>query len=319
MENLLEFFQSSICKILFPYTVELARKGYFKEAEVSLRFMLDHDPSPEYYLLLGKIYAQQGRYQEAIGEWKRILERDPENHEAKAAISKAEGLSKGILPAQLFKWKLATGILGVFLVLSLGMDFILWKGKIDISSQYRASLEEKQTLLAKTQKLEGEVREGRKEIDASRNRYQEITRKYKERKIKYNDLLESYKKLERQMGEQIVVALKGGHLLTQIEGIGDSGITVELTDKETKIYGEVPTEYLRRLIEETVKGMEWIESASNNLQVTHKYVVKEGDTLSRIAEKNYGDYKKAKDIQQANSDKIKDLDRIYKNDILDMP
>jgi len=319
MEDLFEFFQTSICKILFPYTVELAKKGHFKEAEASLKFMLDHDPSPEYDLLLGKIYAQQGRYKDAILEWKRVLERDPENQEARRAILRAEELSKRILPPQLFKWRLITGILGFLLVLSLGMGFSLWKGKIDISSQYKDSLKENQALSANYQELNEKVKEAKKEVDVSGNRYQELARNHEEITIKNKDLLESYENLERQIGEQIVIALKGGYHLTRIKGVGDSDIALKLTDKAISVYGEVPTEYLRKLIEKTVKGIKSVESVDiKGLKVTHSYVVVERDTLSEISEKNYGDAR-VKNIQEANPDKIKDPDKIYKGDTLHMP
>jgi len=136
MEKQTNAFQISICKILFPYTVELARNGNYKEAEASLRFMLGNDISSEYLLLLGKVYAQQGKYQDAIGEWKKVLDIDSENHEAKAAILKAGELTKSILPSQLNKLKLISWLLCFFFMLSVFMNYSLWKKKGKISIQY---------------------------------------------------------------------------------------------------------------------------------------------------------------------------------------
>lgn len=306
MKKIADFFKTSICKIFFPYTVELARRGNYKEAEKALRFILDHDASPEYFLLLGKVYAQQGKYEDAIAEWKRVLEINPENREARAAILRAEDLSKGILPTQFFKWRLIAGVLGLFLVLSLGMSFTLWKGKADIFSQYKDSLQENQALSVKYQELEKNFEEGREDIDAGMRRYQELTGRYEE--------------FERRIGKQLVIALKGGHRLAQIKGLGGSGITIKQKNGHVSVYGEVPTEYLKGLIEKVVKGLKGVESVDlKGLDVIHNYTVSSGDVLSVIAEKVYGDHKKWKDIHKENRDKIKNPNIIYPGDTLDIP
>ena len=312
MQDLPAFFQTSICRLLFPYTVELARKGHFKEAETSLKFMIKHDPLPEYYLLLGKIYAQQGRYQDAIVEWEKVLEIDPENQNAKAAILKAKELLKGI-PIQLFKWKLSAVLLAFLFIISLVIGSILWRENIDILSRYRASLKE-------NQKLEKEIKEVKKEVEVSRSRYHEVIKKYKKSIVSYQNLLKNYENFKKQISKQIIIALKAGRRLIYIKGIGSSDITLKLTDKGISVNGEVPTEYLKKVIEETIKGMEGVKSVDiKGLKVTHNYIVSPGDTLYKIAGRLYGDYRKWKDIYKANKEKIKNPNIIHPNDFFNIP
>ena len=132
METSNDFLKPSICKVLYPFGVETARRGRYKDAEAFLKFILNYDVLPEHLLLLGKVYAQQGRYEEAITEWRKALELDPENKEVKAAIQKAESLSKPLyLPPEVFKKRLSYGVTCILLIISLGVSFSLWKSKKD--------------------------------------------------------------------------------------------------------------------------------------------------------------------------------------------
>ncbi len=286
MERRTDFFQTSICKILFPYTVELARRGSYKEAEESLKFILSYDSSPEYLLLLGKIYAQQGRYKDAIDVWKRVLVLDPENQEARAAILKAERLRENVLPSQFFKWKLIVCVLCLILMLTLGINLTLWRGKLYIFSQYKDSLENNQALSVKYEELEKQFKELKKEIDISKKRYKKL--------VKYQ--------------------------LTQIKGLRSSKITIKQQDGHISIYGEVPTDYLKELIEKVIRRLEGVKTVdTQGLKVTHTYTISSGDVLSKIAEELYGDHKKWVKIFKMNQDKIKNPDIIYPGDSLDMP
>ncbi len=132
MEPSNDFLKQSICKLIYPFVLETARKGRYKDAEELLKFILDHDSSPEYLLLLGKVYAQQGRYDEAIIQWRKALEIDPDNQEIKAAIQRAEALSKPLyMPSEVFKKKLAYVMTCILLLVTLGVSFSLWKSKKD--------------------------------------------------------------------------------------------------------------------------------------------------------------------------------------------
>jgi nucleoid-associated protein YgaU len=49
------------------------------------------------------------------------------------------------------------------------------------------------------------------------------------------------------------------------------------------------------------------------------YTVVAGDSLSKIAKREYGDAQKWKQIYEANRDKIKDPDLIYPGQVLNIP
>ncbi len=320
MAKTTDLFNTLICKNLFPHTVELARRGKYREAEESIRFILNHDTSLEYFLFLGKVYVQQGRYEEAITEWKRVLERDPENSEARAAIFKAEELIESFLLPYLFKWRLITVVLGLFLVMSLSVSFTLWKGKADVFFQYRDSLKDKQILSIKYEEIEKEFEKARKEIDFSKIRNQELARKREEDKVNYQELAKEYEELEMKNGNQLVITLKGGHKLAQIKGLSDLEITIKQRDGDVSVYGEVPTEYLKGLIEKAIKGLEGVESVDvKGLKITHQYSISKGDALSKISEEIYGNHRKWMKIFKANKDKIKDPDILRPGDSLYIP
>lgn len=139
MEKSTDLLQVTICKLLYPFVIETARRGKYKNAEDLLRFVLNHDSSPEYLLLLGKVYAQQGRYEEAITEWRKALELDPANQEVKTAIQRAEKPSKLFYRlSEVFKENLAYVIICVLLMASIGVSFSL-----------RALKNDKQALIVK--------------------------------------------------------------------------------------------------------------------------------------------------------------------------
>lgn len=96
--------ESNLEKELYTYAAELARAGDYNQAEkILLKAISQAKPDVEYFLLLGKIYAQQGHYKEAIQQWQKALEVEPENKEAKEAIRKAEVfLKKHLSPIILF-------------------------------------------------------------------------------------------------------------------------------------------------------------------------------------------------------------------------
>ena len=50
-----------------------------------------------------------------------------------------------------------------------------------------------------------------------------------------------------------------------------------------------------------------------------RYTVREGDTLSAIAKREYGDASEWRAIFEANRDRIEDPDRIYPGQDLDLP
>jgi nucleoid-associated protein YgaU len=108
-------------------------------------------------------------------------------------------------------------------------------------------------------------------------------------------------------------------------GINVSNLQVKSVGGMTAIYGSV------RSPDEKAKAEQAIEAkfgkVSNHLEVQtslgavpgRQYVVKAGDTLSKIAKETYGDASQWKKIQTANADLIRDPDKIQTGWTLQLP
>ncbi len=91
LNNTLTGWVEATGEALFAQATQLARQGKYIQAEKALNLLSMHSrPSAKVYLLLGKIYAQQSRYDDAIAQWRRALELEPNNAEAQSAIKRAE-------------------------------------------------------------------------------------------------------------------------------------------------------------------------------------------------------------------------------------
>lgn len=149
--------ESGFEKELYTYAVNLAAAGSYNQAErVLSEAIKDSKPAVEYLLLLGKIYAQQGRYQEAIQQWQKILGIEPENKEAKEAIEKASALfKKHLSPAGLF-WR--SFLILVIFVLGLSLIYFLGgiKAKRTTEAKLNTAIADREKLLA-TQQTEVEA------------------------------------------------------------------------------------------------------------------------------------------------------------------
>jgi len=90
INNKLSGWTEKTGEVLFAQATQLARNGMFIQAERALTLLSTYTPSSvKVYLLLGKIYAQQKRYANAITQWQHVLEIEPNNQEAEAAVKKA--------------------------------------------------------------------------------------------------------------------------------------------------------------------------------------------------------------------------------------
>jgi Flp pilus assembly protein TadD len=91
LDNTVTDWAEKTGEALFAQATQLARKGKYLQAERALNLLSMHQrPSAKVYLLLGKIYAQQNRYGDAIAQWQRALELEPTNADAEAAIKRAK-------------------------------------------------------------------------------------------------------------------------------------------------------------------------------------------------------------------------------------
>jgi len=117
MEPLQELSAGVVREVLYGHAAAHARRGDYATAERILTQLLrEGDAHTDVCLLLGKVYAQQGRYQEAIAAWRSVLQAAPNHSEAAAAITKAQALmaaprgGSGVGPAAPRWW--ALGIVG---------------------------------------------------------------------------------------------------------------------------------------------------------------------------------------------------------------
>ena len=91
MEKMLTEWIEVATDRLFAHAAKLARNGKYLQSEKILNILIAQaTPSAKFSILLGKVYAQQGRYKEAIDQWQDALEIEPENKEALAATKRAK-------------------------------------------------------------------------------------------------------------------------------------------------------------------------------------------------------------------------------------
>jgi nucleoid-associated protein YgaU len=100
-------------------------------------------------------------------------------------------------------------------------------------------------------------------------------------------------------------------------GVNVSNLQVKDVGGTTAVYGSVASEDEKRKAEQAIEAR--VGKISNHLEVQvtagsttgeKTYVVKAGDTLSKIAKEMYGDSARWKEIQAVNSDLIRDADKI---------
>ncbi len=102
-----ESLSQLINRIIFQSALSMVNAGDLTEAERFL--LLTPDPVPcEHRHLLGKVYAQQGKYGEAIAEWHKVLAETPDHREAAEAIRKADELLRdpAAHPVRVFRRRL---------------------------------------------------------------------------------------------------------------------------------------------------------------------------------------------------------------------
>lgn len=113
-----------------------ARSGQLTEAAESLALALQLAPSHNSaQVVLGKVYAQQGRYTEAIDTWRQVLARDADNPKALAGIQAAEERLRAA------RARARRGRVWVGLLAAVGMVAILLGG-FGLSQAWQAMLGE---------------------------------------------------------------------------------------------------------------------------------------------------------------------------------
>jgi nucleoid-associated protein YgaU len=106
-------------------------------------------------------------------------------------------------------------------------------------------------------------------------------------------------------------------------GVSVSNLNVKDVGGMTAVYGSVGSDDEKQKAEHAIE--ERVGKISNHIEVSgasggnRTYTVKAGDSLSKIAKEMYGDASKWKKIHQANTDRIKDPDKIQPGWTLTIP
>lgn len=111
----------------------------------------------------------------------------------------------------------------------------------------------------------------------------------------------------------------------QTAGVSVLNLKVKDIGGMTAVYGSVSSEDEKKKAEQAVEAK--LGKISNHLEVkavatgtgSRSYTVKSGDSLSKIAKEVYGDASQWKRIHLANSEKIKDPDKIQPGWTLNIP
>jgi nucleoid-associated protein YgaU len=112
-----------------------------------------------------------------------------------------------------------------------------------------------------------------------------------------------------------------------LQGVGVNVTNLQVKDVGgmTAVFGSVASEADKKKAEQAIEGK--LGKISNHLEVQvsgtgsagRTYTVKSGDTLSKIAQQFYGNASEWKQIQTANSDLIRDPDKIQAGWTLRIP
>lgn len=102
-------------------------------------------------------------------------------------------------------------------------------------------------------------------------------------------------------------------------------LKITYSEALTTVEGRVPTNEVREKVILAVGNVDVVTQLDDKLEVTNPepeavfYVVKKGDSLSKIAKEFYGDYKRYPEIFEANKPMLTDPDLIYPGQTLRIP
>ena len=134
---------------------------------------------------------------------------------------------------------------------------------------------------------------------------------------------EETKRLEEELFRQQKLILL--HNVVNNLGVSVEGLKLDLKDDVVVIKGTTENQADRERVVLALGNVSGIAQVDDKIKVVNKepkavfYVVKKGDTLSKIAKKFYGDPMKYKDIFEANKPPLKDPNKIYPGQSIRIP
>jgi len=117
--------------------------------------------------------------------------------------------------------------------------------------------------------------------------------------------------------EEKLKTQKKNHLTSLVNSLGLNikDFDVDYNDNKATVYGQVESDEIATKILSVLNKADGINYVDNRISVVppamSTYVVKKGDSLSKIAQELYGDPMKYKEIAAANPELIKDPNMIH--------
>ncbi len=274
---------SLVAHLTLASATSLARQGHLAEAGKLLRDALEIQENASLRLLLGKCLAQEERFEEAIADWRRIGETDPEYPLASRAIARAVAFQKwGTRPT----WSAVPLLVVALLMVAQVWTLVHVRYQNRALGRARAELE---------MLREEQVRSAAGPGEAS-------TPVKDEARFAESDL------------QSISAFLRDG-----ASGYSIDQPVVRPEDGVLSVSGRVPTEYVkRRLGGQIADRLSHRCIDTDGLEVTHAYVVQPGDNLASIALALTGAVDWSP-ILEANRDKISNPDRLTIGTTLRIP
>lgn len=312
--EIVSLIEDTLEEVLYSEAVAISRRGEYERAENLLKDILKRrDDFTKARILLGKIYAQRGKYDEAIEEWQKVLENDSEDREVKAAIEKAKEMRNKAkdFPVQRLKLKAAI----FFLLAGLGVSVLynVWLG-----------LREKppKDPLPKVYQLE-KMEVGQLNIKTPLELATPLPKIYQLDKMEVGQLnVKTPFQLTTpsKKPEKNDLISKTTNLIKEDKWFHPFEFRIKQTESTICLSGEIPTFYVHNLLISLVKSVPGVKAVdATDVRVTGTYVVKKGETLFTIAYRLYGDSLRWKDLFQRNKDKLKDPNKIFSEMKISVP
>lgn len=272
--------------IMLPHLVRLARRGQFAEAERGIAFLVDIEPSAVNLMLQGRVYAQQGKYDDALKSWQRVLQLDPRHSEALDASARAEKLiSASRDPVKIWRFRLIAGSLIGLAVLTIALLVTFRPVQSDDET---VAIERVATDL----KLQQSIDELQKSFDQFRSRTNADV-------MMLNSSIQGFMS-DMNADGSVIVQEPSGAVYT--------------------IAGVVPTSFLKNLIMNYVRARTNSEYSFNDqVEVTHRYRIRQGDEGLVIATRLFGDNKRWGEIFDLNRDMVNHSDSLVPGSLITLP